>query len=298
MPDVDDLSEEKLITTFDRLVSEGIIVYGPHESIKVEDEYYPIEFRICSALATKPHTVGASNPAFNQSRKWGPGSDMFCPDERLIITQLNGTHDLALNLFCVDRPQLLLLALDSYKRQHESLDADDFAVMLEVLQRFPSFYVIFNCGEKGGCSRVHKHLQGLLGPPHAFSRLIRKESKRQAPFHYFVHRFEKGFTGTSSSDILTVYAKFIDQSRKLMSIDEKDTCPHNVVMWHDYIIMIPRRKASTEGASANAGGMMGSVWVTSQEHVDKWLKVGCANVLRELGVPSKDFVRAPGWAET
>jgi ATP adenylyltransferase len=210
---------------------------------------------------------------------------MFCPDERLIITQLNNTHDLALNLFCVDRPQLLILTLDSYKRQHEALDADDFTVMLDTLARFPNFYVIFNCGEKGGCSRVHKHLQGIRGPPYAFDTLLSQTGK--VPFQYFVHRFPGGFEAASAANVSAVYDDFMAKCRSLMQIDEQEACPHNVVMWKDHLIVIPRRQGSTQGASSNAGGMLGSVWVTSQEHVDEWLKVGCADVLRELGVPAE-----------
>ncbi|EMD88897.1 hypothetical protein COCC4DRAFT_60432 [Bipolaris maydis ATCC 48331] len=283
-----DYSEAGLVETFDKLASEGAIVFGPHKIVSVEDDGYPLEFRICPALATKPHTVGATNHGFNKSRRWGPGSDMFCPDERLIITQLNKTHDLALNLFCVDRPQLLMLTLDSYKRQHEALDTDDFVVMLQVLRQFPSMYVIFNCGEKGGCSRVHKHLQGLKGPPHAFDYLISAvcEKENKVPFRYFVHRFEEGFKNTSASAVLSVYTTLLAQCQSAPDTKEENAPPHNVAMWADCLIVIPRRSGSTEGASANTGGMLGSVWVTSQEQVDEWLRIGCANVLRELGVPS------------
>ncbi|KAF1852080.1 uncharacterized protein K460DRAFT_373940 [Cucurbitaria berberidis CBS 394.84] len=282
-----DVSEENLVTTFDKLVSEGVIVYGPSTSVNIEDEGYPMEFRICPALLTKPHTVGAANPAFNKSRKWGPGSDMYCPDERLILTQLNGTHDLALNLFCVDRPQLLILTLDSYRRQYESLDQDDFAVMLETLRRFPSMYVIFNCGEKGGCSRLHKHLQGLLGPPYAFNYLINAgEDKKKVPFQYFSRHLLPGFKEVSTSVLLEVYTELLSRCRKVLGLGVAESCPHNVIMWDDWIIVIPRRNGITQGASANAGGMLGSVWVTDQSAVEEWTRIGCANVLRELGVPS------------
>lgn len=284
---MDTLSETSLTERFDQLVAEGVIVYGPHKSVQVEAEEYPISFRICPALATKPHTVGASNPAFDSSRKWGPGSDMFCPDERLIFTQMNGTHDLALNLFCVDRPQLLILTLDSYKRQHEALDQDDFTVMLQTLTKFPSMYTIFNCGERGGCSRVHKHVQGLRGPPHAFQHIIDNiESQAKVPFKFFAHHFPPTFPKTSGADVLAIYTDLLDQTRDVMQWQEDACPPHNVVMWRDWLIVIPRRKGNFEGASANAGGMLGSVWVSSQEHVDEWTRAGCANVLRELGVPA------------
>jgi ATP adenylyltransferase/5',5'''-P-1,P-4-tetraphosphate phosphorylase II len=212
---------------------------------------------------------------------------MYCPDERLILGKMNGTHDLAMNLFCVDRPQLLLLTLDSYQRQHEPLTNDDFVVALETLERFPSMYVIFNCSEAGGCSREHKHLQGLRGPPHAFDLLVRGEGEEvKIPFRYFMHRFEQGFREASSSDILKVYAEFLQRSREALGIGAADVCPHNVVMWDDCLVVIPRRRGIIDGASANTGGMLGSVWISNQKHVDDWTRIGCANVLRELGVPS------------
>jgi ATP adenylyltransferase/5',5'''-P-1,P-4-tetraphosphate phosphorylase II len=242
-----------------------------------------MEFRICPALATKPHTVGATNPAFNYSRKWGPGSDMYCPDERLILTKLNGTHDLALNLFCVDRPQLLILTLDSYRRQHEPLDDTDLTVSLEVLKRFPSMYIIFNCGEQGGCSRVHKHLQGLWGPPYAFNSLTGGFGQN-VPFRYFARHLQPGFKDASAVDIASMYSSLLGQSRKILGLSANEACPHNVILWDDWIIVIPRRRGGFGKASANAGGMLGSVWVQSQEQVDEWLQIGCANVLRELGV--------------
>jgi ATP adenylyltransferase len=69
-----------------------------------------MEFQVFAASSTKPHTVGdALSPAFDKSRRRAEGSYMFCLDERRIISKLNGdTHDLTLNLFCMDRPQLML----------------------------------------------------------------------------------------------------------------------------------------------------------------------------------------------
>jgi ATP adenylyltransferase len=39
---MDDVTEASLTETFDTLVSDGVIVYGPNESIKLEDEGYPV----------------------------------------------------------------------------------------------------------------------------------------------------------------------------------------------------------------------------------------------------------------
>ena len=200
------------------------------------------------------------------------------------MCQLNGTHDLALNLFCVDRPQLLIVTSDSYRRQHEPLDQDDFTAMLEVLRKWKGWYIIFNCGEKGGCSRVHKHVQGLKGPPHAFDAL--SGGKEKVPFQYFMHRFEQGFEKASVAELLDKYTEMLVHCRQALElVDEEEVCPHNVVLWDDCIVVIPRRAGMWNGASANTGGMMGSVWVPDEAEMNKWTEAGCANVLRELGVP-------------
>ncbi|KAH7075783.1 hypothetical protein BKA63DRAFT_512354 [Paraphoma chrysanthemicola] len=285
---MDNIPEQQVLDTFDALVAENLIVYGPHTKHQLIDEGYPMEFRICPALLTKPHTTTASNPNYNHTRRWGPGSDMFCPSERLILCQLNSTHDLALNLFCVDRPQLLILTTDSYRRQHEMLDADDFTAVLEVLRKWEGWYIIFNCGEKGGCSRVHKHLQGLRGAPYAWEALVRAaKGEGKTPFKFFMHRFEEGFVKVNLTEVLRVYTEMLGQCREVLGLSEdEEICPHNVVLWDDSIVVIPRRAGIWKGASANTGGMLGSVWVPDQAEADKWLQLGCANVLRELGVPS------------
>jgi ATP adenylyltransferase/5',5'''-P-1,P-4-tetraphosphate phosphorylase II len=209
---------------------------------------------------------------------------MFIPSPSLILCQLNsGTHDLALNLFCVDRPQLLMLTADSWRRQHEALDVDDFRAVLEVLRKWDGWYVIFNCGEKGGCSRVHKHVQGLKGPPYAWGRFV--DGGKDVPFKFFMKRVEGGFAEMEAEKLVRVYGEMLGECRGALGLEEGETCPHNVVLWDDWIVVIPRRNGVWEGASANTGGMMGSVWVHDQAEVDKWLRLGCANVLRELGVP-------------
>jgi ATP adenylyltransferase/5',5'''-P-1,P-4-tetraphosphate phosphorylase II len=301
---MDKISETHLTELFDQLVAEDVIVYGPHTKHVLSDEDYPvrynqpfstsiyilanitlqIEFRISPSLLKKPHSVTSSNPSFNHTRKLGPGSDMFCPDERLNLCKVNRTHDLALNLFCVDRPQLLMTTCDSYRRQHERLDVADFRAMLQVLNTWSGWYVIFNCGELGGCSRVHKHVQGLRGPPFAFEVL--KDGQDKVPYKFFLHRFEQGFRGLEVELLEKTYEEMLGRCRDVLGIEDKTVCPpHNVVLWDDCIVVIPRRKGVFEGAAANTGGMLGSVWVSEEKEMEKWVEIGCANVLRELGVP-------------
>ncbi|KAF2462652.1 uncharacterized protein BDR25DRAFT_347664 [Lindgomyces ingoldianus] len=281
------LSKKEILATFDQLVSDGVIIYGPHEVIEHDCEGYPLEFRVCPSIANKPHKVGADlTSAFNMSRKWGPGSDMYCVDERLKLAKLNDSHYLVFNLFCVDKPQFVLLTLDSYRRQHEPMDQDDFEAALKVLTSLDDMYVIYNCTEAAGCSRVHKHMQGLQGPPRAFESFIHGEkTESKIPFRHFAHRFSEGFDATSASDLSAIYETFLGQAKQALGLSQTDdVCPHNVVLWRDWIIVVPRRSAAMGRASANAAGMLGSIWLPEKGLVDEWMRLGCSNVLKALGV--------------
>jgi ATP adenylyltransferase/5',5'''-P-1,P-4-tetraphosphate phosphorylase II len=39
---MENVTEAALTESFDQLVSEGVIVYGPHESVKLDDQGYPV----------------------------------------------------------------------------------------------------------------------------------------------------------------------------------------------------------------------------------------------------------------
>lgn len=148
-------------------------------------------------------------------------------------------------------------------------------------------YIIYNCSEAGGCSRKHKHMQGLLGPPTAFRSVTEtNKSKSSVPFQTFTHHFEQGFANTPVTDVFNVYGKLLGRAKEALDISEENTvCPHNVVLWSDWMIVIPRRTGAIGTASANSAGMLGSVWVHEEALVDEWRRLGCRHVLEELGVP-------------
>ncbi|KAI9900034.1 hypothetical protein N3K66_004296 [Trichothecium roseum] len=325
---------DEIEATFRHLVAEGVIIHGPHTVVHHDENGFPLEFRICPSFLRKPQTVGAEldisslgghgssgggsggAKAKAKGRKWGPGSDMYLSDPRLIVAPLNGgTHDLALNLFAVDDAQLMMLTADTYRRQSEPLDMDDVGAALAVLRDLGTeVYVIYNGGREAGCSRMHKHMQGLRGPPHAFHVMVAEEEEDdeagagkagKVPFVFFKHWFAEGFGATSAEEVFRVYERLLARSRDALGLDEPGGadgerregqeedeekgegrgCPHNVVMWRDWLLVIPRRRAELGGASANAVGMCGSPWVPERDQVDEWLRLGPREVLAALGVP-------------
>ena len=204
------------------------------------------------------------------------------------IAQLNGTHDLAFNMFCADRPQFLLLTLDSYRRQHEPLDAADFdAALMMLAAAADDLYVIYNGGAAAGCSRVHKHLQGLKGPPPAFECFVDPRKRGLVPFKYFSHHFGEGFGSVTTSEMVKAYGGLISQAKESLGLPESEAvCPHGLFLWKGWMVVIPRRKSGIAGtkASAATGAMVGSVWLYEESPVEDWLRLGCRNVLTQLGV--------------
>lgn len=61
---------------------------------------------------------------------------------------------------------------------------------------------------------------------------------------------------------------------------------YNVVLVHDWMLLIPRRFAGFKGNGANAAGMLGMVWVQDQWERNRWTKLGYIKYLSMLGVPA------------
>lgn len=241
-------------------------------------------------MASKP---GQPDAVFDPKSlpTFGPGSDLFNIDPGLTITKVNDTHLLVLNRYCVFRPQYLILTLDSYKRQTESLDETDLAAAWNVLQSMQSeHFVIFNCGPKAGCSRLHKHMQMFpklddfgLFPDQGY------EESAAAPYKYFLARVDGALAerGDTASMLSETHKRLWFEARDMWATSGEDGTghfPHNVVLTKQWVMVVPRRKCNINGATANAAGMMGTIWVSNQRQIDEFLTLGPANVLSQLGV--------------
>jgi ATP adenylyltransferase/5',5'''-P-1,P-4-tetraphosphate phosphorylase II len=250
------------------------------------------EFRLCSALSAKPSKPGSTTDvAFAQLPKFGPGSDLVDADPELVVTKVSGTHLLVLNRYCVFRPQYLILTLDSFKRQTETLDEADLSAAWSVLQNMKTdHFIIFNCGPEAGCSRIHKHMQ-VIPRPTDFTLFPDKEGLdlSAVPFKYYIKRLS-GQGKTSANlpySLLETYKSLCTEARAAWQSSAKgksEYLPHNMVLTKRWILVLPRRKCEVNGASANAAGMMGMVWVTNENQMDHWKEFGPAKVLAELGI--------------
>jgi ATP adenylyltransferase/5',5'''-P-1,P-4-tetraphosphate phosphorylase II len=62
--------------------------------------------------------------------------------------------------------------------------------------------------------------------------------------------------------------------------------PYNMVLYHHSMAVIPRRTANIDGIDANAAGMTGDVWCSSEAQYEEWQRIGPMELLQRFGVPS------------
>jgi len=113
------------------------------------------------------------------------------------------------------------------------------------------------------------------------------------PFRHFIHSLHSADLANpiGSNALLEVYAGLLARTRDTLGIpadDSESACPHNVLLVKEWIVVIPRRSNDFEGVTANAAGMMGSVWLMNEAQLDRWRALGPTKVLSQLGVPAKD----------
>lgn len=67
---------------------------------------------------------------------------------------------------------------------------------------------------------------------------------------------------------------------------------YNMVLYHGHMVVIPRRSANIDGIDANAAGMTGVVWCSSEHQYQEWLRRGPMQWLQDFGVPSEGLASA------
>ncbi|KAI9667759.1 MAG: hypothetical protein M1821_000576 [Bathelium mastoideum] len=292
------MNHDQILASFDELVASGVVHHSPPEIVEQYiDSNFAFEFTVSSSQKHKDDLdssgrlpeFAAANPS-SKALWFGPGSDIKY-DERLVIVTFRETHILVFNLIPVIRPQLLLLTLNSYHRQHEKLYVDDIAATYQVLHQLQQpgnlYYAFFNCGRDSGASRDHKHIQ-ILPQTRKFFPEDRNYDQEDVPYRHFLQYLTPEATQGADVALYAIYDTLLAQASLSLGLElasETPSIPHNVVMTMDWIVVIPRRKGNLEGISTpNAPGMMGSVWLPSPKKLDIWRKIGPRNVLARCGI--------------
>ncbi|KAJ4129800.1 hypothetical protein NW768_006769 [Fusarium equiseti] len=167
------MTESRILQKFDLLIEQNLVLYDEEQHIIEHiDKGLKFHFILTSALSKKPtFQTNAPTPEHNVKIFSRDGSDIDTADYE--ICRIGETHFLAANKFCYARPHSMLLTLDGHKRQHQALDRQDWEALHSVLSGQTSEYVAFyNCGQDGGCSRLHKHMQLIPKPKNSFAAFL------------------------------------------------------------------------------------------------------------------------------
>ncbi|KAH0556073.1 hypothetical protein GP486_005986 [Trichoglossum hirsutum] len=232
-----------------------------------------------------------------------PQSDIQNLNPDFHITSLppqsaNPTHSLTLNAYSIFRPQYLLLTTSPSHNQSTPLDVSDLTAAWTALRILgSSHWAIYNCGPESGCSRVHKHMQ-IFPPPtdgfRFFPDVTDKAAAEDAPFRYFLRYIQPtvsdiGSDSEAADFLLAAYHDLLAGARSALQIPPSETwttdpAPHNVILSHRWIMVVPRTRAVVGGLSANAAGMVGMVWVKSARDAELWEERGPADMLADVGI--------------
>ncbi|EWC48380.1 hypothetical protein DRE_02149 [Drechslerella stenobrocha 248] len=278
--------ERDVVAKFDRLVDGGEIIWGPSEAEYVVHEGFQLEFQLAPALLKKPIL---SRHAPDRSKPYGPFSN---PDPNFVVAQIDDTHTLIFSKFCVPRPHLVLHT-NVFALQTDDLTASDLSSAWRTLGVFAAApaMMIYNCGVDAGSSQGHKHMQVFPKPdirkfqlfPDRCRAMLPKEGVVTLPDTPYKHYVVALPNEPSQDDIVGRHNKVVELAKAALGKDEG--AAYNIVMTKDWVMAIPRRSKGNEGVGANAAGMMGMIWVGSQEERDCWTTFGLTRYLQTLGVP-------------
>lgn len=260
------------------------------------------EFAVTAAISKKPYIKdNGDEPAAGEVTRqrppgFAPGSDIDVSGYEL--ADVSATHLVAFNKFCMYRAHLLLLTKDGHRRQYLQLDLQDMQASWAMLEALGwRYFMFFNCGKDGGCSRLHKHMQLA---PLSGTRLVPWPAATleamDAPYRYLLRRFDAALGPKQITDL---YEQMMAQARAMLGLGDATSAhvPHNVALGRNWILVIPRRKAGVGGAYANTLGMLGMVSVANDEELRCWLDQGPVEVLSQLGVPKGSVGQWSGDAE-
>jgi len=204
------------------------------------------------------------------------------PEPELFVADLSPTHYALLNKYNVLDRHLLVVTRD-YVDQEALLDESDFEALVLCMQDQPvlGFY---NGGKVAGASQPHKHLQ-VVRLPLAHGRdlpieALMGDATSTVPRLPVRHAFMR----IDADEPATLFAGY----RRLLDAADVGGGPYNLLVAHDWMLVIPRKSERFESIGVNALAFAGALFVRGDEEMKTVERVGPMAVLRGVAYP-KDF---------
>jgi ATP adenylyltransferase len=153
----------------------------------------------------------------------------------------------------------------------------------------------YNCGIQSGSSQPYRHIQ-IIPQPRSDEFVFfpdrpafrEKLSKLQGPLEPPISTavpficLVASIASKSASEVSILYQ---DMLKSLESRLGEALVAHNLVFTSHWLCIIPRRRARVGNIATNSMGMMGLVWVASEEEREGWNSHGLSKLLIQFGYP-------------
>jgi ATP adenylyltransferase len=209
-----------------------------------------------------------------------PGNPFADPEPALVVADLTPTHRALLNKFSVVREHLLVLTRE-FEEQSTPLDAHDFEA-LALVMRDAEVLAFYNGGPEAGASQGHKHLQVVtlpLSPRHSVPMDTRLASGNPAlPFRHAFARLGQGGAGDAAA-MLGTYRALMREA------GIEGTRPYNLLVTHEWMLVVPRARDRFEGISINSLAFAGSFFVRDARQAHLIAAAPPMSVLASVAMP-------------
>ncbi len=226
-----------------------------------------------------------------------PDFNPFLPPEpALTVGVLGDAHLMVLNKYPVIARHLLIVTR-AFEAQTEPLTRADFDALAAVMAQLGGLG-FYNGGTEAGASQRHKHLQWIpetdegaslaaftAGLPPDLAAGVAVANAR-LPWR---HRFVRLAHSTSSRTLAgaDLHGAFRLACEALgIDADGEPMPPYNLLVWRDWLAVIPRRCEKSAGISVNALGFAGSLFVREPGQIETIRATGPLRLLADVGAPA------------
>jgi ATP adenylyltransferase/5',5'''-P-1,P-4-tetraphosphate phosphorylase II len=79
------------------------------------------------------------------------------------------------------------------------------------------------------------------------------------------------------------YQELLHHTKEALK-DDPEQPSYNVILVHDWMMLVPRSHAHRDGVGGNAVGMVGMIWLAREEERERWEELGVMETLEFVGV--------------
>ena len=261
-----------------RALADGALQPIETQTILLDSDGVRFVVRLVSSLARK-----------DKARHAGAATDPLGDyDPSLFVDHLAPSHYILLNKFPLLAGHVLLVTR-RFERQERLLTVEDFAALIACLSEVDCLG-FYNGGIEAGASQPRKHLQLVPLP-------LAPESPDEVPIERvlgsgsrlpFRHAFARLAPRATAPVLHALYRELLHRcgiTAIAAAQGELQSAPYNMLVRRGWMLVVPRSCACFESISVNGLGFAGSLFVRSQEDLDRVRAVGPMQVLRAVATP-------------